>query len=877
MIKISKINKFYNKNKSNEIHVLNNINLELDEKGLTTILGPSGSGKSTLLQVIGGLDKSGGSIQYDDNLFQRVCNNKMDLYRNQHIGYIFQNYHLLHGLTVYQNLKTQLELIDVTDEQEIDKRINICLKAIGMEKYKRRNVDALSGGQQQRVAIARALVKGAKIIIADEPTGNLDSKNSIEVMNILKRLSKHCLVLLVTHDKYLAQHYSDRIIQIKDGQIINDQKNENDDSFLLADSDTLYLDQYVENVLKANNQTVSLYTNKDMKVNIRIVIENNTIYIDNVNGLPIKVVGENTDKEFKEHKITQLDETKEKIIMFDEIKKKSTSEKIKSFFVSFKNSFLSFFFSKSKILLVYLSFFFIGALLCGCVAFYNYTVKIDESILKNYPGDAYRVDPNQGKATSKYGFEFTYDEVEEIIEEDNGVKGLVNIITDAYFYMPYVGNRTIRYKVENECYGANSYVCGRDITLFGNEIAISTVLADELIDYYENFGINTYEKLKGINFKGSFQGIYSGNVVIKEVFESDNKTIMFADELYYLTYTFFVSNEGNISYRCLQEGEQLKNFTPVKVDNTYLPKVYLSNNIKRYFNSSSSYVVAGYFDSDKFEFVYENQAEYEAFLEEMVSFSAGNVVPYDARDFELTEGRLPTNDNEVVIPHVLKKQYKLDSHYGEEDYRIVGYYLSSYPDNASFLYSNAKTAYMHKLKSIFETSIKVRDTFDFYIEDEAKALAYFNSIGYECKNVREMVLDEEYQSNINDKQIAIIILVCISVVMVVFIFFMNRSRIIQSIYTLGVYRALGAKKSKLYGKYLLDSFVMSTFTAILGYLVVYAFVVYASNFVPSLYVLPLHALIMVLGLYFVMIVASLLPVYSLLRQTPVEILAKYDI
>jgi ABC-type antimicrobial peptide transport system permease subunit len=106
---------------------------------------------------------------------------------------------------------------------------------------------------------------------------------------------------------------------------------------------------------------------------------------------------------------------------------------------------------------------------------------------------------------------------------------------------------------------------------------------------------------------------------------------------------------------------------------------------------------------------------------------------------------------------------------------------------------------------------------------------------------------------------------------------MNRSRIIQSIYTLGVYRALGAKKSKLYGKYLLDSFVMASFTAVLGFLIVYVFSIYASNYIPSLSVNPLIALLMVFGLYIVMIIASLLPVYTLLRKTPVEILAKYDI
>ena len=203
----------------------------------------------------------------------------MDLYRNKHIGYIFQNYHLLPDLTVYQNLKIQLELVGIKDEIEIEKRINICLKAIGMEKCKRRNVTALSGGQQQRVAIARALVKGAKVIIADEPTGNLDSKNSIEVMNILKQLSKTCLVVLVTHDKTLANHYSDRIIDIKDGQIVNDRINENDNSAYLLDTGTIYLDEYKQEVLSDTNQKVVLYTNSNKDIQLKIIVENNAIYM----------------------------------------------------------------------------------------------------------------------------------------------------------------------------------------------------------------------------------------------------------------------------------------------------------------------------------------------------------------------------------------------------------------------------------------------------------------------------------------------------------------------------------------------------------------------------------------------------------------------
>ena len=233
MIKVNNLNKFYNKNKNNEIHVIDNTNLEITEPGLVTFLGQSGAGKTTLLHVIGGLDKAKGDIIYEDVNFLKSSQNKVDDYRNKNIGYIFQHYNLLPNLTVYENLKVQLDLIGVYDKTIIDNRINDALKIVGLERYKRRNVTALSGGQQQRVAIARALVKGCKIIIADEPTGNLDTRNSIEIMNILKVLSKKYYILLVTHDINLATHYSDRIIKISDGKIIEDINNLNNNSLIM--------------------------------------------------------------------------------------------------------------------------------------------------------------------------------------------------------------------------------------------------------------------------------------------------------------------------------------------------------------------------------------------------------------------------------------------------------------------------------------------------------------------------------------------------------------------------------------------------------------------------------------------------------------------
>ena len=293
MIKLSKLNKYYFKNKSNEIHVLNDISLEFEDKGFVTILGPSGSGKSTLLNVIGGLDNAKGKICYEDLDLNKISIAKMDEYRNKNIGYIFQNYNLIHELSVYENIKLQLDLVGVTDPEEVETRINNSLKVVGMDKYKRRMVTALSGGQQQRVAIARALVKGSKVIIADEPTGNLDTKNSLEVMNLLKILSKRCLIVLVTHNPEYAYHYADRIIKLKDGVIIEDSANENTDSLLDTNSsNSIYLDQFVSN----KNDNIEVFTKNNEKIKLRIVFDGVNLYIENNTDAVIKIIGDDTDK-----------------------------------------------------------------------------------------------------------------------------------------------------------------------------------------------------------------------------------------------------------------------------------------------------------------------------------------------------------------------------------------------------------------------------------------------------------------------------------------------------------------------------------------------------------------------------------------------------
>ena len=201
MIKINNVNKYFNRHKKNQIHVINNTSIELKDTGLVALLGPSGCGKTTLLNTIGGLDKiNGGSIIVNGERITKRRVGKIDEIRSLNIGYIFQDYHLINDESVFDNVAMPLKMNGIKDKDEIKRRVNYVLERVGMYRYRNRPAEMLSGGERQRVGIARAIVKNPKIIIADEPTGNLDSRNTIEVMNIIKAISKDRLVILVTHE-----------------------------------------------------------------------------------------------------------------------------------------------------------------------------------------------------------------------------------------------------------------------------------------------------------------------------------------------------------------------------------------------------------------------------------------------------------------------------------------------------------------------------------------------------------------------------------------------------------------------------------------------------------------------------------------------------
>lgn len=228
MLETKELCKTYKPKKGVPVMAVDHISLRFPEKGMVFLLGKSGSGKSTMLNLLGGLD------QYDDGEIiikgissKDFTQQRFDSYRNTYVGFIFQEYNILEEFTVGANIALALEL---QGKSATDEELNNILKTVDLEGFGDRKPNELSGGQKQRVAIARALVKNPEIIMADEPTGALDSNTGRQVLDTLKKLSADKLVIIVSHDREYAEQYADRIIELADGKVIRDVEAQHDDT-----------------------------------------------------------------------------------------------------------------------------------------------------------------------------------------------------------------------------------------------------------------------------------------------------------------------------------------------------------------------------------------------------------------------------------------------------------------------------------------------------------------------------------------------------------------------------------------------------------------------------------------------------------------------
>ena len=502
MLKIDKADKYFNKGKKNQIHVIDNTTLELADTGLVALLGPSGCGKTTLLNVIGGLDRiKKGKIYINDKKISSRCTRKVDKIRNINVGYIFQDYKLINNKSVFDNVAIVLKMLGIKDKKEITKRVEYVLNKVGMFRYRKRPASMLSGGEKQRVAIARAIVKDPDIILADEPTGNLDSRNSLEIMKILQAISKNRLVILVTHEKKLANFYANRIIEIKDGVVVSDKENNDTVELDYQIDSTFYLKDFEHHdELKNENYDINIYSARDEKVHVDLVISNGNIYIKSKNDNKLEVVDDYSSIEFKDEHYKAT--TKEDIDKYNFDLEGISDKKYKKKYSSIYNIFTSIIYGFKKIFdysllkkLLLVGFFLSGAFVLYAVSSIYATYIIDENDFVNVHRDYLFVESKKLKVNDYKEYE-KLESVDYIIPGSSSIDLTVQLNDYFQSRFEYIGlsGSLASLKLINE----SDLILGR-MPEKPNEIVIDKRLADQVTkaDVSTMIGVNSNEKLLG--------------------------------------------------------------------------------------------------------------------------------------------------------------------------------------------------------------------------------------------------------------------------------------------------------------------------------------------------------------------------------------------
>lgn len=809
MIKLKGVNKYFNKGKKNQIHVINDTTLELGSKGLVALLGPSGSGKTTMLNAIGGLDKvNSGDIFVDGVKITSKSASKIDEIRNLNIGYIFQDYKLIDNMTVYENVAMVLRMIGIKDEEEIKKRINYILETLGIYRYRNRMADMLSGGERQRVGIARAIAKNPKIIIADEPTGNLDSANSIEIMNIIKAISREKLVVLVTHEVELAKFYASRIIEIKDGKVIDDYHNNTDDNLDYKLDNKFYLKDFEKNEsLSGNSLNVNFYGNKEDSVNMDIVVKNGNIYIKSHSDMRVEVVDSNSAIEFVDDHYKEMDKSLYESYKFDfdKVIDSNMPEKYSSIIGFFPSLIRGF--KKIASYPLMKKLLFAGFLLSGVFITYAMSSMYASLDVK---------DKDFVKSNKEYlEVEIPKISVEKYLEYESmdAVKYMfpksasVNMYLDLNFYYQTSG-------------GAFSILTG-DLTDI-NSISEEDLIMGRMPENPYELVIDKMAAERMLNMGESKQ------VGINSVEQLIGKPLSL---------------------------KPMNDFTVVGITDKAEPLIYAEPSLftDMIYNSYSDGGMDG--EENTSAKIFQN---YETWGEE----------------YTLKKGRLPENDYEVLVPYSKASEMPLnkqiETKVNGQKLKVVGYYEN--PDNSEIYLVNGST-----IKYALITESK---SFDVAPSDKESAMSYFQSQNINVKNTYEKEKEEYIAQQKKSTRSTIILGIVMIAVSLVEILLMIRSSFLSRIKEIGIYRAIGVKKTDIYKMFLGEIFAITTVSSLVGIGIMTYILSKLCNISYLSSMIALNPVVIggaILTVYLFNSIVGLIPVFTTMRKTPAAILARHDV
>ncbi len=811
MIEIKNLNKYFNKGHKNQIHVINNVNLTLKDNGLVALLGPSGSGKTTLLNTIGGLDKvKSGSIYVNGEKITSRITSKKDRIRNLNIGYIFQDYKLIENMSVYDNVALVLKMMGIKDKKEIDIRVSYVLEKVGMYRYRNRPSNMLSGGERQRVGIARAIVKDPNIIIADEPTGNLDSKNSLEIMNIIKSISKDRLVILVTHENNLAKFYATRIVEIEDGKIIKDYENKHNDELDYEIDNRFYLKDFKNyESIKEKSIDVDVYSDGNDKIKLDIVLKNGNIYIKSNTKEKIEIIDDNSSIEFVNDHYKKIDQdTVNKYeFKFDEIINKNIKKKYSSIlnlFTLIINGFKKVFSFPilKKILLI--GFFLSGIFIMYSLSSISASLKIDDS-------DFVKVNPNYLAINNNI-------KVKDYLEYEK--------MDNVSYMMP--GDSLVNFTVKVDDYYQTSTVTW--IRLRGSLSDISSINEDNLI-----MGRMPKDKYEIVIDKKVLDNTIAGDYTVKMLGINSLEDM--------LNRKLTINN--------------MPTFTIVGIVDINSPSIYTDSSLFINIIANSSDEV-GYYGGTV---ISNNELLDYKLLENKIN---------------ITKGRMPVNDYEVIVDYTNEWDMPLDKTIDKSvngnKLKVVGYYKTKSNEYISqYLVNNNTIKYnLITIASIYTINSKDKEETLSTLQD-----MHINISDTYTKS-RNDYINSRYDGIINNLIVSGIILV----ISLIEILLMIRSSFLSRIKEIGILRAIGVKRLDIYKMFMGEIIAITTIASVPGILFM-AYIINALKGIPYIdsfiIINPLILIIAILLVFTFNLLVGLIPVFNTVKKTPAQILSRHDL
>ena len=820
MITLEKVNKYFNKGKSNEIHVIDNTSMTLPDRGIVCLLGPSGCGKTTLLNAIGGLDKvSSGKIKIDNQLITRRSSSKIDTIRNARIGYIFQNFNLLDDKTVFENVAIALRMIGIKDKKVIQDRVRYCLEKVGIDQYRNRLCSALSGGQRQRVAIARAIVKNPRIIIADEPTGNLDSANTLEIMNIIKTISKDRLVILVTHERHIAEFYSDHVAEMKDGKIVKAYNNDSSRYLDYQLENKIYLkDMAVKKDFKQDDMSVKVYSDEERQADIKVVIRGNNLYIDT--GGKLNVVDETSNIEMIDGHYSAMDESFFEENSFDysaymplNYKTRYTSIYKLTNMISSGWRTVSNFKKVRKFLMV--GFVFAAMFTFLAVSNVLGILEVKPVDYRTTSGN-YVTISNPDKTRSLLNAVQELNAVEYVLPGDTR-KGITMPLDD-YLQTSYA---TYNLPVS---------------------IALTRVLTPDQI-------------VEGAMPANEREVVLDKAYIDKFLREGRGKQVGLDTQKEFIGRKLKVTN--------------LKDYVICGISDTESPTLYVDE-------SQAMYIIVNAGKAqDESEFDYMDYTEDDT---EGDIIQSGKIKDIDLADAKLkiTKGNKPKAIYEVIINNNYAEEIAIgktvNTKVAGRKLKVVGYYTSNSPEDDTYYvhHDTIDTDYIMKQKSFTAYASNPKQLKA--ILDQQKMSSKINDSSDKKTYIRQR--REQLSS-------ALIVAGIIMLIALIEMFLMLRSSFLSRIKEVGTMRAIGLKKKDIYRMFIGEILVITIITAIPGILLMYYIlsqVVKINYYFEGLYMLsPIVGVVALAIVVLFNLISGLIPVFVTMRKTPAEILARTDI